>query len=562
MAGKLVQNEQTGEWAMWDGQNLQKLPGRVVTNETSGEKALWDGKALTPIKMDFDMSRPGAEADKARTDSALSANLPTIPQGGGRQASMTVPKPSASNDIVHAINAVPEYVGTEAGKYVQSKVEPYIGGTGSDIAGALVKEGIQFFGPQAGSSLARMGLKTLAKVAPGAQGGKLEQLIDKTRGTLAAGKSKADVNVHELSGLVNRIPESSTAPLPNTLQKVDEIIAYHRDHGITSSPVLADAERLKGLIKQSPARGIKWIDEELTNIGEKTKSVLGQNADPRYKQLFSTLVKDLENTKPVKTGSHTEYAPLAPQPAQPITRIVMGQSGVRGMEPATRQTATGLGRSTHVDDFAQQTGKANLKHLQDPTLAAKGEISHGELVRTKDKAIRRSKGFDDVIDEFNKMVMTKRGSAGAQDINANRLADKLKRDEFLQKSLKTEDWQEIEPLLAKLAETAALPPPSGASFGSGRAMARGSVAGGLAYLFGGDPVSTGAAVTGLDYLAGHMLMSKKGRGTISKILDMNTLEKSQKLNLINAAARIAFEENPEAHKNVKKAPTLQDLGLR
>jgi len=498
-----------------------------------------------------------------------------VPQGGGRQASMTVPKPSASNDIVHALNAVPEYVGTEAGKYVQSAVEPYVGGTGSDIAGALVKEGIQFFGPQVGSSLARMGLKTLAKVAPGAQGGKMERLIGQTEKSLQGMLDKTGRSQAGYQRAVDKIPAGDTTPLANTLTTLDNLIAKERAHGITDARFLHDAEALKKeILSRGSAPDLKWIDGELTRIGEKTKAVIqGQPSNPGYKTLFASMAKDLESNAPRSGGTFTKYDPVnkrfggqtvATDVQNPASTDIAVSRIAPGL-PLQARTVPKAAQANTTDSFTVPQGQ--ISTMENPQMMERllKPSGRGTVIRAKDEAMRRNFGMEQVVDEFNKMVRTKRGTAGAEDINANQLMDKLKKNEFLQGSLRAEDWQEIEPILAKLADTAALPPPAGASFGSGRAMARGSVAGGLAYLFGGDPVSTGAAVTGLDYLAGHMLMSKKGRETISKILDMNTLEKSQKLNLINAAARMAFEETPKEEapkKNVKKPPTLQELGLR
>lgn len=416
---------------------------------------------------------------------------PSVPQGGGRVEPMLKPKQeSPESQVFGTIGKM----NTELGKKVQSAVEPYVGATGSDIAGALTQELANFFTPQAGSTVLRGAAKGLARILPGAQGGRMESLIGGSERSLQDLLERSKKSQAVAQGAVNQIPATDITALPNTLKKADEIIAYNAAHGIDSSPVLTDANRLKKVLPGG-TESLKWIDEELSDIGKKTKAVQGVAADPRYKELFGAMATDLESTKPTTLGTG--------QTVQP----------------------SGLGR----------------------------------VIRDRDKATRRTKGIDDVIDQFNNLVKTKRGSGGAQDINANQLIDKLRKNEFLQESLRPEDWKEIEPLLTKLADTAALPPPSGVSYGSGRAMARGSVAGGLSYLLGGDPVSTGAAVTGLDYIVGHALMTRPGRQMIKGILEMEGLEKSQRLNFINAGARLLLKGKDAVSGGDK---TLEEIGLR
>lgn len=46
---QVVQNQQSGEWAYWDGKALAPVQGNVVQNEKTGRWAVWDGKNLTPV---------------------------------------------------------------------------------------------------------------------------------------------------------------------------------------------------------------------------------------------------------------------------------------------------------------------------------------------------------------------------------------------------------------------------------------------------------------------------------------------------------------------------------
>ena len=516
-------------------------------------------------KADVEALRQKEEFERLRKigqDSVLSPQqleAQTSPKGFAQPAAVQSPL-----QVMETLNAPIEAGATAAGRYVQSKVEPIAGGMASDIAGALTKEGLQYFGPQAGLTSGRLLLKGLTKLAPGAQGGLLESLLSKGQRTLATGRSKAMVNERELKGLVNKIPETSRAPLPNTLKTVDEIIAYHKSHGIDSSPVLSDAKRLKGLIEKSGSQGISWIDSELTDIGEKTKAVLGQRTDPRYKQLFASLANDLESTDAVKLGTFTDYGKPSIQTfgkkeivtAQPKGPFDSRTYDLLETTPGVKTSITQWPQPKQVERIAQQTGKTNLKYLQDPEFAAKGEVCHGELLRLKDEAIRRSKGFDEVIKEFNNMIQVKRGTEGAKDINAARLMDKLQRKKFLQESLNTEDWQEIEPILTKLANTAALPAGKGATYGSGRALARGSLAGGAAWMLGGNPAAWASGVTGLDWAVGQFLMKEKGRNIVKAILDMPGYESSQKFNIINGLARLAEKGGNQA---INALPSIEPI---
>ncbi len=364
--------------------------------------------------------------------------------------------------VMETLNAPIEAGATAAGRYVQGKVEPVLGGTASDIAGALTKEGLQFLGPQALSTGARLAAKGAAMIAPGAQGGKMESLISKAKEGLQSGLGTAQRS----EAGYTRVFDKNTGgkiPIPQTQSTVQDILANEASHGVKGSG-MTDIESLQNAIhKQSGAPTMGWLDNEMTRIGEKTRAVQGVNPDPMYQRVYGSMIQDLE----------------------------------------------------------------------------KAPSGKGILLRAKDEAVRRRKGFEDVIDEFNNMVMTKRGTAGAQDINANRLGDKLKRDEFLQKSLTPEDWKDIEPLLTKLADTASLPAGKGVSYGSGRALARGAVAGSAAAMLGGSPYVWAGATTALDYATGHLLMTKTGRSLIKAVLESKAYEPSQKMNIINGMGRLA-----------------------
>lgn len=472
MEGKLVQNEQTGEVAIWDGKQLNKLPGRLVTNEKTGGKALWDGKNLTPVKIDIDPKQPTAAADQAMMQKLAS------PQDIALKTSSTgfaPAQPQSPLQVMETLNAPFDLAGDVAGRAVQNLVDPVKNPMLSDVAGGLTKAAIQYAGPQMVTTGVKGALKLATMMAPGAQGGKMESLIGKTQGAMESGLSRAQKSQAGFERAVSKIPEGSRTPLTNTLSTLDKLIASEEAAGIKDATFLRDAKRIRDKI-QSGTKDLRWVDAELTRIGKKTKAVLGVDANPGYKQLFAAMADDLE--RPTRAA-----APLT----QPIKEV-----GSRGV-----------------------------------------------VVRAKDQAIRRTKGFEDLIDEFNNLVKTKRGQAGAQDINANQLMDKLKKNEFLTESLRPEDWKEITPLLTKLADTAALPAARGVGYGSGRALSRGAIAGGIASMTGMDPLTTAAAFTGIDYATGHLLMTRSGRSMVKAVLEMKAYSPSQKLNIINGMGLLA-----------------------
>lgn len=529
----------------------------------------------------------------------------TVDPRTGRISSAIVPRPSEKNDIVRALNALPEAasgairdnIGEPARKSLQ---EDYglSSGMSSGIATALTAPAravVEYFAPQAAATGLRGLLKGAALIAPGAQGGKIEHLIGKTSQGLEDLLGRTKKSAEGYGKAVGNIPAGDTTPLANTMKALDDLIGAEEVHGIKDSGFLSDAKHLRETIKaNSGAPDLRWIDGELTRIGQKTKAVQGVDANPGYKRLFGAMAKDLENTAPasagqitrevsrtpvpppVPKGNETEWfnqligkstpadvvesrkpiavnEPSFPRPSYPYMLDPMenaAQSRVQQIDvPGLGKVSingTGVTRNTPVygeqgltermiekssiqPDFGSKTKTQTVENILQPS-------GRGTVIRAKDEALRRQSGMETVVDEFNNLIRTKRGSSGATDMNANQLMDKLRKDEFLQKSLRPDDWKEIEPLLKKMANVAALPPPSGAAFGSGRALTRGSAAGGLAYLFGGDPYITGAAVTALDYGVGRYLMSEQGRGVVKKILDMNVAP-GQAINLINAAAR-------------------------
>ena len=534
MEGRVVTNESTGELAIWDGKNLNPLPGKVVTNEKTGAKALWDGKSLMPVKIDIDPNQPTAKADKAVADKLLSPEdlaLKTSPQGFS-------PAPVQSPiQVMETLNAPIDYVGDVAGRAVQNLIDPVKNPTLSDVGGGLTKAAIQYFGPQAIATGARLAAKAATALAPGAQGGRMESLIGKTDDTMQGLLGKAQKSEVGFGRAVSNIPAGTRTKLPATARTLDNLIASEEAAGMKDATFLRDAKALRKKIIDN--KDLRWVDGELTRIGAKTKAVMGTQANPGYKAIFAAMADDLERPTavaakpgPVRTlGTNIEEIGGGGMTGNPTAKVRMPNGEM--WQPAelppssVRPPSATIMRPGAVEPAA-------------PAAAPVKEVgSRGVVIRAKDEAIRRRKGIEDVIDEFNNLVKTKRGQAGAQDINANQLMDKLRKNDFLQASLRKEDWDEITPLLEKLADTAALPAARGVSYGSGRALSRGAIAGGIASMTGLDPMTTAGAVTAIDYATGHLLMTRNGRSLVKAVLESKFYEPSQKLNIINGMGLLA-----------------------
>lgn len=462
MPPQVIRNDQTGEVALFDT-DKQEFVGKILKHDKTGAYGLWDenAKSLKPIQMpkDFaervDISKRLSRAEtRLASDKNEMARLNGQVSTGGRVEPMVLPKGKEPETEVFGAW---DKATSELGRGAQRLSEPYIGGTGSDVVGALTQETARYFGPQALSTGGRLVAKAAAMLAPGSQGGKIESLIGKTRTALDAGKLSADKSRAGFEKVTER-NASTKVPLPNTLKTIDEIGNESRSTGLASP---SDIQEVASAIRsQAGAPTLGVVDKQLTAVGKKTKAVLGQDADPAYKRVFAAMVDDLE----------------------------------------------------------------------------KAPSGKGVVLRAKDEAVRRSLGWNDVIDEFNSMVKMKRGLSGFEDINANQLMDKLRKNEFLQKSLPKEDWEQVTPILKKLADTAAAPPPRGASFGAGRA----ATFGGGAMLMGLPPaIAAGMGV--LDYGVGHLLMTSKGRSLVKTILDAKAYEPSQKLNILNGMGRLAVK---------------------
>jgi len=493
------------------------------------------------------MANANAMSDKMQEDVRnLARPLAEGPQQGPMVQSMTLPPPAQGPGaaLLHAANAIPEAVGNKVGDYAAQGVEKLTGHqegtyTPANIVGSIVKEATQFLGPQALSTGARLGGKALTTLLPGTEGGIMESMIGKTSAKLGEMTNAARASEKGYRMAVDSIPKTEMATTPATEKVLDQIIAEDKTHGL-STAAGADAARIKALLAEKP-RDIHWLNKELSIIGDKTKAVMGQPApDARYKQLFAAMASDLETPA-------TQTKTLFPQGVKSIENVAV-QPG-QAAKPSPISTGPGYpipGVNTQAAP-ATVTSKTEFTPTGTPAKVDVSSSGAGFAMREADRATRRVKGFEKLTDEFNNLVKMKRGQAGAEDINANQLINKLKNDEFLKGSLKEDDWKEITPLLQKMADLPVLPPAAGVRYGSGRAIARGSLAGTAGYALGG-PGTAGAVMTGwtaLDYGTSQMLMTKTGRSMVKAVLDSKAYEPSQKLNILNGLARLAYGDKKQ-----------------
>lgn len=410
------------------------------------------------------------------------------------------------------------------GGNLAEKLAPTIGANAAAAVGTAVGTPVEFFLSGGGSLLkqaapalrasipggiggkagnvGQAAVKGAVKKLPGAQAAQMEAAIDTTRAALEGKISAATANAQNLQRAVGRIPDTDVAPLRNTLDTLSAIIADETAHGIRDSGVIKDAARMKQIIESSNgAPSVKWIDNELTRIGEKTKAVKGVEAHPAYKRLFAAMADDLENTAPVFLGR--------PSVANP--------SGV--------VTPSGAGRT----------------------------------VRARDKALREQFGWEDLTDEFEKLVKTKKGMEGAQDVNTAQLLNRLKRKDFLMESLKPDDWKDIEVIFQKIADMPALPPPKGVMAGSYRALTTGGGGAALATLLGADPTTAtvvGGGLMALERASMQLLPSRVGRKLVRSVLEAGPVNK-EAIDMLTAAANAVGNTENSVDRLFKKKAANQ-----
>lgn len=469
-------------------------------------------------------------------------NLSRPLQENPHLAGMTLPPPDQGPGaaMVHAVNAVPEAIGNKVGDLAAQGVEKITGPqqgvyTPANIVGSIAKEATQWFGPQVLSTGARLVGKGLASVLPGAQGGQMESLIGKTQEALTKGTEAARASETGYRMAANSIPATEMATTPNTEKVLDQIISEDKAHGLTTAAG-TEAQRIKSLLAEKP-RNLHWLNEEMTRIGGKTKAVLGQEApDPRFKQLFAAMATDMETPA-------TQTKTLFPKGVKSIENVAVQPSTTP--PPSRVGTSAGYPLPGQAPSAPIVTAKTEFTPTGTPANVDVSSSGAGFTMREADRATRRTKGWEKLTDEFNDLVKMKRGQAGQQDINANQLLNKLKGDEYLKNSLTEQDWKEVTPLLQKLADTAVLPSPKGASFGSGRALTIGSLIGAPVSLAAGPAAGAmvGSGAAALNYGVGRLLMTQKGRSLVKAVLDSSAYEGSQKLNIVNGLARLAYGED-------------------
>lgn len=411
------------------------------------------------------------------------------------------------------------------------------------------------------ASIAEQAGKGILKRLPGSQAAQMEAAIDETRGALAGKTDAATSRARELQSAVSAIPEGERTPLNKTLEAIKEIITDETTHGIQDRGLLHDAERLREVIRKSSGEpSLQWIDKELSRIGEKTKAVKGVEANPAYKKLFGAMASDLEEAG---TAAIKKPVPIA---AEPTPRVLpssdpnfVGRAGAKGerqriADILLEQRANKAGRTVEeqraIELANSPAAGAPIEKppmVQPPIVEAPPvdnltpKPRYGKMIRDRDKALREQFGWEDLTDEFNKLVRGKKGMEGAEDVNTAHLMNKLKRKEFLMDSLNPSDWKDIEVIFKKIADMPALPPPKGVMAGSYRALTTGGGGAALATLLGADPTTAGIVGGGLMALeraSMTLLPSRVGRKLVRSVLESGPINK-EGIDMLTAAANAA-----------------------
>lgn len=541
MPPQVIRNQETGELALYDTDSQQFL-GQILKHQETGAYGLWDKdtKTMKPIQMPQDLMEKIDVQRQLQPAQQTTTGPLGIVGPGGRIEPMAAAK---AIDPMTIINAPFEAAGTGAGQLVQGAVEPYIGGRGADIAGALTSGTIQTLGPGLILRGGQLAAKGLGAMLPGSQAGKMEGAIEKARTSLKFGTEKASGEFLTKAGALEKVPGSDVVPLNGTRRILNAIIAEAESHGQTpgTSGFLSYAKDLRERIAGSGgAPSVHWVDKELSQAGEMTKALKGGESHPGYKAIFRAMAGDLENSAPQTvpwkpSGSATaRQQTLIPQPS--IKRVVEGSAGqLSGPAVQWKKIVETPQPSKVVTEF----GEVGYPVQREITPSGAGG-----LVRQKDIAYRRMAGWDDLTDEFEKLVKTKRGMGGAEDINANQLLDRLKQKEFLRESLRPEDWKDVEVIFKKIADMAPLPPPRGAMFGAGRfAGTVGGIASPLA-LMGVDPgtaMAVGGTAAALADVSRLLLPRPWGRKALRAVLESGPINQA-KIDSLYQLARLASHE--------------------
>lgn len=456
---------------------------------------------------------------------ALATNLPP-----GAQVK-PIPGPS---DV---LNKVFEGVGEMAGEPVRAGTMALTGSPDVSAGmGAAANAAAQVFGPGLIARGAQGLVKGITSALPGSQAGKMEGAIEKARTHLKFGTKKAEGEFLTRAGALEKVPKSDIVPLNRTQRTLNAVIADAESHGQTpgTTGFLNYAKDLRGRIaQQGGAPGVHWVDRELSQAGEMTKALKGGEGHPGFSKIFSAMAGDLENTAPqtVKFQPGSAKSIIGSEAVPPTLKTVEGSAGqLHGPAIKFKQT---------VEVPNPPRGTQTFSEVGYPVEKEVTPSGAGGLVRQKDIAYRRMAGWQDLTDEFEKLAKHKRGMAGAEDINANQLIDRLKQKEFLRESLTPEDWKDVQVIFSKIADMAALPPPRGAMFGAGRfAGTAGGVASPLT-LMGVEPM-TAAAIGGttaaLADISRLLLPSRIGRKLVRSVLESGPLDQN-KINFLAQAAR-------------------------
>ncbi len=142
--------------------------------------------------------------------------------------------------------------------------------------------------------------------------------------------------------------------------------------------------------------------------------------------------------------------------------------------------------------------------------AAQAGTPEAKLLGEANRAYRKESASEELGELVESAITTR--SDGFVSLNPGRLLDKIRKDEYLQKSMDPSELAAIRDALHQMTQLPKLPAQAGAQFGSGRVVGRGAVG----YAAMGE-LGAAAAAYGPQLIA-RALMTDRGRTTITRLM--------------------------------------------
>lgn len=418
-----------------------------------------------------------------------------------------------------------------SGGLAMAKALPAVKGAIEGASGVIGKALNMTTAPKLVADAAQWATKVAARHAPGSVDAQIAMGIDNVQQTLDRLKAAAEARVAIAKARFQPLAGEDIA-VPQGAETVKNLLGQLRSLGLKSEndPGLNAVETLNKLITQKAGLlKASTLDEQLSNIGELTKSMVakGENVHPGYSALFRAFASDAENVYPVvrTVRSGGREGSVAPIP---------GGDGLLGFSYPS------IGVETKKPFFPSDAGPA---------------------FRFKDEEIKRLKGVEAVEGVFEKLKRIKRGKdADNVDVNANQILTWMREEtnKKLGKQLNPEDRADLEAVMTGLAELPAASTGKGIKYGAGMGLAATGAASAAAWLAGGGPtamaVSSSITLTMLA-LSQRLLPTKVGRKALRSVLESGPIDQS-KLDMLGTLANAIGEgENVRAEiRDMLKTP--------